>query len=76
MPLASFAISDSGACAIGDRSMADIFRGTGAPLRDCLRARQQLRADVRGDSFTVGDFIVNIGLASVGQQCRGCIAEV
>lgn len=56
--------------------MAEIFRGTAAPLHKYMPPRTPLKAEVRGDSYTLGDFVINIGLASVGQQCRGCIAEI
>ena len=71
-PLTSYAITDSGICLVADT----VFDGMMQRLKTFYTPRKSSRIEAKGQRYELGDFVVKLGVISIGAHSRGIIIEV
>ncbi|XP_022109052.1 mediator of RNA polymerase II transcription subunit 20-like isoform X2 [Acanthaster planci] len=71
-PLTCFGITDTGACLITDGQ----FEGIMQKLKGFYTPRKSARVESKGQRFELGDFLVKIGIVSIGPHTKGILVEV
>ncbi|XP_071960676.1 mediator of RNA polymerase II transcription subunit 20-like isoform X2 [Antedon mediterranea] len=71
-PLSAFAVTDSGTCLVCDTN----FDGIMQKLKGFYGQRKLPKIESKGQRFELGDFIIKVGIVSVGSHTKGLLVEV
>lgn len=71
-PMSSYAITDTGNCLVTDQ----MFDGVMQRLKSFYTPRKSARIEAKGQRHELGDFVVKLGVISIGAHARGIIIEV
>ncbi|XP_038045593.1 mediator of RNA polymerase II transcription subunit 20-like [Patiria miniata] len=71
-PLTCFSITDTGAFLVADNHLEGIMQ----KLKGFYTPRKSARVESKGQRFELGDFLVKVGIVSIGPHTKGILVEV